>query len=139
MFFSGSPVSDASLLSTGQTAVLFTPLLCNLNERRMEIGLMNLIQSSGPPFRFPRIHCQLNGTCWMRGSLWRKGRQGLSEVKLGHPLHAHTHSHNDCQESPVYYCWSCHYPEINRVSMQGRKRREKVGKKKEQKKNEGEE
>lgn len=50
----------------------------------------------------------------MRGSLWRKGRQGLNEVKLGHPFHEHRHSHNDCQESPVYYCWSHHYPETNK-------------------------
>jgi len=106
-----------SLVERSHTAELFfTAVLCDLNETRTEIGLMNLVQSSGPPFRFPTI---------TRGKLWRKRRQGLNKVKLGHPLHTHTHSHNHCQESLVYYRWSRHYPEINK--SEGLKEKEKRG------------
>jgi len=46
-----------SLVERSHTAELFfTAVLCDLNETRTEIGLMNLVQSSGPPFRFPTIH-----------------------------------------------------------------------------------
>lgn len=75
-FFSVSPVSDASLLSTGQTAVLFTALLCNLNERRMKIGLMNLIQSSGPPFRFPQNSLPIKWGLLDEGKFMEKGETG---------------------------------------------------------------
>lgn len=63
-------------MSTGQTAVLFTPLLCNLNERRMEIGLMNLIQSSGPPFRFPQNSLPIKWDLLDERKFMEKGETG---------------------------------------------------------------
>lgn len=73
----------------------------------------------------------------MRGTLWRKRRQGLNQVKLGHALHTHTraliHSHDHCQKSPVYYCWSRHYPEINkRENAKEKEKRARIAKEKEQ-------
>lgn len=54
-----------SLVQRSQTAELFfTAVLCDLNETWTEIGLMNLVQSSGPPFRFPTIHRQLHGASY---------------------------------------------------------------------------
>lgn len=63
-------------MSTGQTAELFTAVLCNLNERRLEIGLMNLVQSSSPPFRFPQNLLPIRWGLLGEGKFMEKGETG---------------------------------------------------------------